>query len=255
MKKSMMLFSLLLFFLISFGQETVFIDTCGNTDVLSAKKVDVYTDWDNPLPITFSRTTSLDGIADVRTTTTASNHVWFPSDKNSDLIISNIPVAGFTHLKLSFDIAAYKLAGADANKLSLYCNNSILRVPSLTFPTSKFVTIPDIALANSEMINLKFVYTAEKNANGYRLDNFRITGEKTTSSVINPASKTIKLFISGRKLVLPDFPCGTIVEICNLYGLNVQTSVLNNGSTELNPNLLKGLYIVRVGNLSSKIMF
>jgi len=253
MKKSMMLLSLLPFFLSSFGQETVFNETCGNTEVTSAKKVDVYTGWDNPLPITFNRTTTLDGAADVRITSATTNHVWFPSGKNTDLIISDIPAAGFTHLKLSFDIAAYKLAEANANKLILYCNNSVLTIPSLTFSTSKFVTIPDIAIANSEWITLKFEYTADNNTNGYRLDNFRITGERITSNVINPASNAIRVYISGHKLVLPDFPGGTPVEIVDMYGSMVQSSILNNGSTQLNSNLKKGLYLVRVANFTGKI--
>jgi len=254
MKKSMMLFFLLQFFLITFGQEMVFNETCGNSDVTSAKKVDVYTGWDNPSPVTYSRTTTLDGTADVRITSTTTNHVWFPSGKNTDLIISDIPAAGYTHLKLSFDMVAYKLADANANKLILYCNNSVLTVPSVTFSSSKFETITDIGLPNSERITLKFEYTADNNTNGYRLDNFRITGLKTTNNVLNPASNTIRLFISGHKLVLPDFPYGTSVEIVDLYGSIVQTSVLCNGSTELNSGLKKGMYLVRVANFTGKIM-
>ena len=254
MKKSMLLLSFLSLLSFSYGQETVFFESCGNSDVTSAKKVDLYTGWDNSSPVTFSRTTTLDGAADVRITSTTTNHVWFPSGKSTDLIISDIPVTGFTHLKLSFDLAAYKLTDANANKLNLYCNNSILTVPFLTFSTSKFITIPDIELENSENITLKFKFTAENNTNGYRLDNFKITGKKTISNMINPAANTIRLFISGHKLVLPDFPCATYVEIFNLYGSLVQTSVLNNGSTELNSNLKKGLYLVRVASLTGKIL-
>jgi len=86
------------------------------------------------------------------------------------------------------------------------------------------------------------------------LDNFRITGLKTTSNVLNPALNTIRLFISGHKLVLPDFPNGALVEIVDLYGSIVQTSVLCNGSTELNSGLKKGMYLVRVANFTGKIM-
>jgi len=253
MKKSLMLFSILTFYLFSFGQETVFNETCGITDVTSAKKVDLYTGWDNPAPVTFNRTTTLDGAADVRITSTTTNHVWFPSGKNTDLIISDIPAAGYTHLKLSVDMAAYKLTDANANKLFLYCNNILLIIPSLTFSSSKFVTLPDIALPDSKRITLKFEYSADNNTNGYRLDNFRITGEKITSNVINPTSNAIRLYITGHKLVLPDFPGGTPVEIVDMYGSMVQSSILNNGSTQLNSNLKKGLYLVRVANFTGKI--
>ena len=254
MKKSLFLLSLLSIYFYSSGQETVFIETCGNIDVSSAKKVDVYAGWDNSTPVLFSRTTTLDGAADVRITSTTTNHVWFPSGKNTDLIISDIPAAGFTHLKLSFDIAAYKLVDANANKLILYYNNNVLTVPSLTFSTSKFVTLPDITLSDSERITLKFEYTADNNTNGYRLDNFKITGEKTISGINNPAVHPIRLHITGHKLVLPDFPCGTPVAIFNLYGSMVQSSVLTNGSIELNPYFQKGMYLVRVANFTEKIL-
>ena len=254
MKKSLMLFSILTFYLFSFGQETVFNETCGITDVTSAKKVDLYTGWDNPAPVTFNRTTNLDGAADVRITSTTTNHVWFPSGKNTDLIISDIPAAGYTHLKLSVDMAAYKLTDANANKLFLYCNNILLIIPSLTFSSSKFVTLPDIALPDSKRITLKFEYSADNNTNGYRLDNFRITGEKMTSKVINPATNSIRLFISGHKILFPDFPDGTPVEIVDLYGSIVQSSVVIKGTTELKTDLKKGLYLVRVANFTGKIL-
>jgi len=151
-------------------------------------------------------------------------------------------------------MAAYKLTDANANKLILYCNNCALTVPSVTFATSKFVTIPDISLPDSKRITLKFEYTADNNTNGYRLDNFRITGEKITSNVINPVINSIRLFISGHKILLPDFSDGTPVEIVDLYGSIVQSFVLNNGSAALNSNLKKGLYLVRVSNFTGKIL-
>lgn len=254
MKKSLIVLPLLAFYSLLSGQEIVFLETCGKTDVISAKKVDLFTGWDNSSPVIFSRTTTLDGTADVRITSTTTNHVWFPADKNSDLIIKDIPSAGFKHLKLSFDIAAYKLADANANKLILYCNDIILTIPSLTFPTTKFSTLPDIELSNTDYITLKFEYTAENNTSGYRMDNFKITGEKITSNSNDPKMNHIKLFISGNKLVAPDFTDGTRVEILNPVGMIIQSSEVKNGLAELSSNLKKGLYIVRIGNLTSKIM-
>jgi len=254
MKKLLFLLPLLTFYSFISGQEIVFFETCGKTEVTSAKKVDLYTGWDNSSPVVFSRTASLDGAADVRITSTTTNHVWFPADKNSDLIISNIPAAGYTHLKLSFDIAAFKLADANVNKLILYCNDIILIIPSLIFPTTKFITLPDIGLSDANLITLKFEYTAESNTCGYRLDNFKITGEKITSEMNVPKMNNTKLFISGNKLMAPDFMDGTRVEILNPAGMIIQLSEVKNGLAELNSILKKGMYIVRIGNLTSKII-
>ncbi|MDP4239727.1 MAG: hypothetical protein Q8904_09710, partial [Bacteroidota bacterium] len=113
MKKSILLLLLLTCLPFLHGQETIFFETCGKMDVSSPKKVDSYTGWDNSVPVRFSRTSTLDGCADVRITGTTTNHVWFPSGKSSDLIISDIGSANYQNLKLSFDIAAYKLAEAN----------------------------------------------------------------------------------------------------------------------------------------------
>ena len=177
MKKSTLLL-FLLSYVFSYGQETIFSETCGSTNVPSPKKVDSFSGWDNAAPITFTRTITLDGFADVRSTSTFSNHVWFPTGKSSDLIISNIPTASYKNLKLSFDIAASKLTGANANNLSVYCNENLLIIPSTTFASTKFIPIADIELSNAGTMNLKFEYTSIKNTNGYRLNNFKITGEK-----------------------------------------------------------------------------
>lgn len=237
----------------SYGQDTVFSETCGNADVSTARKVDAYTGWDNKAPVAFSRTTSLDGYADVRITSSTTNHVWFPYDKASDLIISNIPAINYRKLKLSFDIATYKLTDANVNKLTIYCNDSALTLPSTTFASTKFITVPDIELGNSATITLKFEYTALNNTNGYRLDNFNITGEKVTSGVNNPSVGHFNIIVSGNNLEISNIPNGSPVEIFNTLGSLVQTSVLHSGLIKLN-NPAKGIYIVRAGTNRLKII-
>jgi hypothetical protein len=253
MKKSIFTFLFLTCLSFSYGQETIFLETCGTTDISSPKKVDTYTGWDNSAPVTFTRTTTLDGYADVRITSSMTNHVWFPYDKNSDLIISNIPAENYHNLKLSFDIAAYKLADANVNKLTVLCNDSALTIPSEVFTSSKFITVSDIELNNSETITLKFQYSAENNINGYRLDNFKITGDKVTSDVYNPSVTNFNPFISGNELIISNITYGTPVEVYNLLGSLIQTSVLNGRSIELNRNITKGLYIIRAGKQTAKV--
>lgn len=251
-------FILLLFLLIclsfSYSQETIFFESCGSIDVTSSKKVDVFTGWDNSAPVTFTRTLSLDGYADVRITSKINNHVWFPADKSSDLIISNIAAVNYTNLKLSFDLAAYKLEDSNINKLSIYSNGNILQIPSDSIKSSKFVSVSDITLNSSDTIDLKFEYSSATNTNGYRLDNIKITGEKSTSVNINPPTTDFNLFISGKKLIISGYPDGTIIEIYNSSGTMVQVSGLHNGSIQLNNRVTNGLFLIRIGKRTCKII-
>jgi hypothetical protein len=254
MKKSAVLLLLLTCLSFLHGQETVFLETCGNTDVSSPKKVDTYTGWDNKAPVVFSRTTTLDGYADVRVTSTTSNHVWFPSGKSSDLIIMNIPASNYQHLKLSFDIAAYKLSGANVNKLTIYINGASLILPSMTFTTTKFLSVTDLDLPNSDVITLRFEYTAEKNVSGYRLDNFTISGDKVISDIYTPKTTDSIPIISANTIRFPFLADGTIVLFFNTLGIMVQSSVLKGGCITLNRNLKKGIYLVHDGKSTWKIM-
>ena len=254
MKKFVLFLFLLGCLSFSYSQETIFLETCGNTAVSSSKKVDVYTGWDNSAPVTFTRTSSLDGYADVRSTSSMTNHIWFPTDKSSDLIISNIAAVNYKNLKLSFDIAAYRLAGSNVNKLTLYCNGNRLSIPSDSITSSKFVSVSDIVLKSSDTINLTFEYTASTNPNGYRIDNIKIIGEKSTSSIAETANNKINPFILGQKLIVPGLTDGTTVEIYNSMGSIVQTSKLNKSALELNNRIVKGVYLIRVNKTTFKII-
>ena len=239
----------------AYAQETIFLETCGSIAVSTSKKVDLYTGWDNSAPVTFTRTSSLDGCADVRSTSTITNHIWFPADKSSDLIISHIAAVNFKNLKLSFDIAAYKLTGSNINKLTLYCNGNVLSLPSDTLTSSKFVPVSDIALPNSDNIELKFEYTAANNTNGYRIDNIKIIGEKATLDITNPSTNNFKPYISGEYLVIPDHQDGIAIEIYNSSGCMVQHSILKNSSIVLRSKITKGLYLIRAAKTTWKIIF
>jgi hypothetical protein len=254
MKKATILLLLLTCLSFLHGQEIIFLETCGNMDVSSPKKVDIYIGWDNQAPVIFSRTTTLDGFADVRITSTTSNHVWFPSDKSSDLIIMNIPASNYQHLKLSFDIAAYKLAGANVNKLTVYCNGTALIMPSVTLTTTKLLSVKDLDLPNSDVITLRFEFTAEKNVNGYRLDNFTITGDKVTSDMYTTKATDSSPIITSNTIRLPFLADGTIVVLFNTLGNRIQSSVIRNGYITLNRDIKKGIYLVHVGKSTWKIM-
>ena len=74
-----------------------------------------------------------------------------------------------------------------------------------------------------------------------------------TTSISTPTTIAFKVLFDGKHLIVKNIANGSIVEIYSAIGSKMQTSELVNGSIELK-NLSKGLYIVRVGKNTQKIM-
>jgi len=151
-------------------------------------------------------------------------------------------------------MAAYKLTDANTDKLNLFYNDSTIALPSITFPTSKFITVQNILLGNSSVATLHFAFTSENNTSGYRLDNIRITGIRTISSLHNPSYRDFSPIVFGNKILLSNLPEGTPVEIYNSLGSSIQSSIVKSGFITLNTQLSTGLYFVRTGEYSGKIL-
>ena len=77
-------------------------------------------------------------------------------------------------------------------------------------------------------------------------------GEKVAAGLSTPLAKSLEVKVIGKKLSIANAPTST-VEIFSALGTKVQTVQLVNGSTDLS-NLSKGLYIVRIGKQTAKIM-
>ena len=90
-----------------------------------------------------------------------------------------------------------------------------------------------------------------KNSTVY-VDDISLT-EKVVAGLTSPKADILSLSLTGRNLTVNNFANGTTVDIYSTVGAKVQSAQLQNGAVQLN-NLTKGMYIVRVGNLSSKIM-
>ena len=84
-------------------------------------------------------------------------------------------------------------------------------------------------------------------------DNLKF-GLKGTLDALNPLYSTpLSVSVKGNMLTVNAVEEGSIVDIYSTVGAKVQSSKLVSGSVQLN-DLAKGLYVVRVGNASSKIM-
>ena len=160
------------------AQIVIFNETFG-VDIEERPSVNNYTGWDNGSPVVFSCST--ERYCDLRKAGTLNMHVWFGVNYEIDFLVSNIPTAGYTDLKLSFDIACNN-AGGNANKLTLTCNGTTIAVPSAPVGAiNTYVSSGELSISNADVTNLRFLYTVANNPTGYgyRIDNIKITGTAT----------------------------------------------------------------------------
>ncbi|MDD4970444.1 MAG: T9SS type A sorting domain-containing protein [Paludibacter sp.] len=68
-----------------------------------------------------------------------------------------------------------------------------------------------------------------------------------------PKVDALSVSLSGQTLNVKNVTDGSTVDVYSSLGSKVQTSKLENNAIQLN-NLSKGMYVVRVGNMTSKIM-
>jgi hypothetical protein len=76
-------------------------------------------------------------------------------------------------------------------------------------------------------------------------------GVDPNAAVVTPSADILNVSVAGKKLTISNSP-STSVEIFNVAGAKVQTIELINGSANL--SLEKGLYVVRAGKATAKIM-
>lgn len=154
-------------------------ETFGTVDVSSAKpKIEAYTGWDMKAPVVYTDISPNypTEYCDIRVTSTTTNHIWVPANKNTGIKISGIE-SGYKNIKLSYDIATNK-AGENANVIAVKCNGTgLTNIPSIVFDkTNTFATITVDVPDNTTM--LEFVASAATNVGGYRIDNIKLEGVK-----------------------------------------------------------------------------
>lgn len=227
----------------------VFLETFG--EIGGKKSVTEYTDYDNGSPVVFSITTS--DFPDIRTTSSMDAHVWFPASKETDLVISNIPAAGYSDLKLSFDVASAATASTNLNKVNIEINDVSITAPSVAITTqNKYVSSGDINISQANTIKLRFHYTVANNPNsfGYRIDNVKITGTPPTG-LNNP--RTAGVYVANRQLYIED-NVSSEIEIYNISGVRVQKYPAHTTKIALD-SFQNGVYLVKIGSKVQKVLF
>lgn len=121
----------------------------------------------------------------------------------------------------------------------------ILNATSATVPSAAGlgeVNIRQGSSANAPTLKLDGIHVATSYASLFA---------STALSTVN--ADVLSVSLEGKSLSVKNVSEGSIVDIFSSVGAKVQSAKLANGTVQLN-NLSKGLYVVRVGNLSSKIM-
>jgi hypothetical protein len=127
-----------------------------------------------------------------------------------------------------------------------YIQIAITNISNLTASITNWEVVSAVTLPNVSNLHLKF---STPNLGEIRIDDILITGTATATSVktINPDNRKVTAFNSTLKL--DGFTSG-IVEIFNTQGKRVYMSAFKE---TIEPQLAKGLYIVRVGDFRQKI--
>jgi len=126
-------------------------------------------------------------------------------------------------------------------------------------PTTAQATFTETAtIANIGAVCLRqYTWTGSTSNQNVIVDGIRVATSWsalfTGTGFNNPTVNALNTFVSGKNLFVKNIANGSTVEIFSAIGTRVQTAVLENGKIELN-NLQKGMYVVRVGKQTQKIM-
>lgn len=145
--------------------------------------------------------------------------------------------------------------GSNTNYFTITGLNAASETVATATLTTVIVGNNSVVLTGTSIVKVKIIMTGYPN-DGTKYCNVNLAtvkiAEKTTG-FNNPSDNAFKAIVSGKNLFVKNAANGSTVEIFSALGNKVQTSTLDNGSIVLN-NLSKGLYIVRVGKETQKIM-
>jgi hypothetical protein len=183
-------------------------------------------------------------------------NLYFNANVNNTFTISGINTLNYSAIGLSFGI--YGKNKSDVTFLKLqYDNGSGLttigasQIAALSTTKATWLLVSGITFPASSNLNLTF---STPNLNGtapieIRIDDIKIIGTPTTSFVNPSNSENPQIHVSNSTITLDGFTSKS-VEIYNLQGKKVFTSFMQKS---IQPDLEKGLYIIKVGDYREKI--
>jgi hypothetical protein len=133
-------------------------------------------------------------------------------------------------------------------------NDVAIIVPSVSFTAQNvYVNSGNISVSSEDVLKLRFYYTAANNPTnfGYRIDNIKITGVKSTG-ITTPKLQNLNVWVNNGRVSFEAFN-GEKVEVFNSVGQKVLSQTTTEGKNELTVNN-KGITIVKVGNRVGKVI-
>ena len=192
-------------------------------------------------------------------TASGLGNLYFNANVTNSFTISGIKTSDYTDISLSFMIYGKNKSDVTLLKLQYDSGSGLTdvgadQISALSTKKATWLTVTGLTLPSASNLSLTFSTPDLNSANKslpieIRIDDILITGTSTATLVktINPDNRNVTTFNSTIKL--DGFTSG-IVEIYNTQGKRVYTSVLKE---TIEPQLAKGLYIVRVGDFRQKI--
>lgn len=158
--------------------EEFFLETFGDAAPTSNPRARMgeYTDFDMTAPVTYADLYT-DSWADIRATSTINSHVWLPSARTTGIKIDGINSAGYSDLKLSYDLAANGTS-ASAAVIKVRVNGVEKAVTGTLGSSNTFSTYTIEGIDASNQLTIEFYASNTENEAGYRLDNIKLVGTK-----------------------------------------------------------------------------
>ena len=187
---------------------------------------------------------------------TASGHgnLYFNSNATNSFTISGISgISGQSYDRYTLSFGIFGKNAGDSKKMVVqYSNNggeltnlAVADIAALASAKGKWEFISGVIVPASNNLSVKF---STPTLGEIRIDDVILFGELSTAvNNLNPENR--KLTVSNATMTLKGFTTGN-VEIYNIQGKRVFTSELKE---TIQPQLSKGLYIVRIGDFRQKI--
>ena len=191
-------------------------------------------------------------------TASGLGNLYFNANVINSFTVSGINTSNFNNVSLSFMIYGKNKSDVTLLKLQYDSGSGLTDLGTFTGLSTKkatWQTVSGLTLPASTSLSLKFSTPTTNSASGtavpleIRIDDIKITGTATPTlvNVLNQDNR--KVIASNATITLDGFTSG-IVEIYNTQGKRVFTSEIKE---TIQPQLARGLYIVRIGDFRQKI--
>ena len=114
--------------------------------------------------------------ASVRQTSILNPHVWFAANKDSEMQIEGFTTAGYSNLKLTYDITAN--AAGDQSNIKLTWGGDTIAVPAKAIAVTNTYQSVEITGLTPGATVMSLVSLAAVNKAGFRIDNIKLVGTK-----------------------------------------------------------------------------